>query len=286
MPTTRLRSWPCVLGLILTSALTLRARASAFVSGAYYRLGDDDPGAVSGAVGNDPTLDSFTSALNLSRVGAPHYSSNTPAGYTLSKLSMAFANEGLGGPSFLGYYTRPKPLPTDQGYAIEAWVNTPTISPLLDPPTAPHLIAYNGTPGTDGFGLYEIGGQYVARLGATDHPLGPTGDDAWHHVAYIQSFDNASFYYDGKLVSSTTGDPTPLAPTGAFWLGGRNLTGDDTDLFNGYIDEVRYQAYNPIAAGAFEPASFLIDAPEPSAIALLGLAISFGTLRRRKLRSL
>jgi hypothetical protein len=268
-----------VLGLILVSTLTPDARANAFVRGAYYRLGEDDPGATPGAVGNDPTLDSFTDHLDLARVGAPHYSANTPAGYALSKLSMGFG-QITGGPALLGYYTRPTPLPTDQGYALEAWVSS-FDSGILDPPTFDQLVAYNGTPGTDGFGFYQTGAGYVARVGAKDHALGPADDDVWHHLAYIQSFGNASFYYDGQLVGSTSTDSLPLPPTGGFWLGGRKVGADDADLFNGNIDEVRYQSFNPIAAGAFDPAAFLIDAPEPGALWLLTLVVAVAAFRRR-----
>lgn len=277
------RSWFFPLIASALFLLPLHASGSAFVRGAYYRLGEDDPGA--GGVGNNPTIDSFTDALHLSRFGTPHYSSNTPALYAASKLSMAFANSGLGGPAFLGYYGRSASLPTDQGYALEAWVNTPDISVALDPPAAQHLVAYNGTPGTNGFGFYEIGGNYVARIGSKDHPLGPTASGTWHHLAYIQSFGNASYYFDGKLVSSTSTDSLPVPPSGGFWLGGLNSAGADTNLFNGYVDEVRYQSFNPIAAGAFDPAAFLIDAPDPSQLAVIGLASLYGlTLRRRPRR--
>jgi hypothetical protein len=281
-----LRSWRYLLALVAITSITLETRGSAFVRGAYYRLGENDAGAAAGAVGNDPTIDSFADALHLGRFGSPRYSSNVPAGYAESKLSMAFANIGLGGPSVLGYYGRTASLPTDQGYALEAWVNTPDVSVVLDPPTAPHLVAYNGTPGTNGFGFYESGGNYVARIGATDHPLGPTGGATWHHLAFIQSFSNASYYYDGKLVSSNSTDPLPVAPSGGFWVGGRHSGINDLDLFNGYIDEVRYQSFNPIAAGSFEPTAFLIDAPEPSQIALVGIVAACGlSLRRRRPRS-
>ena len=46
MSTSLRRSWPCVLGLILFSSLTLEARANAFIRGAYYRLGEG-PGSAS-----------------------------------------------------------------------------------------------------------------------------------------------------------------------------------------------------------------------------------------------
>ncbi len=34
-----------------------------------------------------------------------------------------------------------------------------------------------------------------------------------------------------------------------------------TYLFNGWIDEVRYQSFNPLSAGAFNPTAFLIRDP-------------------------
>ena len=51
------------------------ASASAIVRGAYYRLGDDGPGAAAGAIGNDPTKDSFGDKLDVTRFGTPDCSS-------------------------------------------------------------------------------------------------------------------------------------------------------------------------------------------------------------------
>ena len=85
--------------------------ASAFVRGAYYRLGEDDPGAMAGSVGNDPTQDSFGDDLDLKRFGSPRYWADVPPrGPFGSTLSMAFANEGLGGPAFPGLYGRDNSL--------------------------------------------------------------------------------------------------------------------------------------------------------------------------------
>src|SRR2546421_1405872 len=106
-----------VLALIVIAAISLETRGNAFVRGAYYRLGENDPGATASAVGNDPTIDSFADALNLGRFGSPRYSSNVPAGYAQSQLSMAFANISLGVPTVLGYYGRAASLPPDQWYA-------------------------------------------------------------------------------------------------------------------------------------------------------------------------
>ena len=54
--------------------------------------------------------------------------------------------------------------------------------------------------------------------------------------------------------------------------------------FDGWIDEVRYQAFNPLAAGTFHPAaSFLIGppVPEPGAASLLA-CVAMVVLRRRR----
>lgn len=277
-----------LLGLVVLLTFASDALGNAFVRGAYYRLGEDDTGAANGALGADPTKDAFLDALHLARYGSPHYSTNVPAGYAASKLSMAFANVGLGGPSILGFYGRTTSLPVDQGYALEAWANSPTVIPTLEGPIgaviASRLVAYNGTPGTDGFGFYEGGGNYYARIGKTDHLLGSAPAGGWHHLAFVQSFGTAGYYFDGKLVEATTKDPLPVTPTGGFWIGGHVSNADSLDLFNGYVDEVRYQTFNPIAAGAFEPTAFLIDTPEPSSALPILMAAGVELVRRRRRR--
>src|SRR5258706_8197759 len=104
-----MRRWLCRAALLWAGILLLASpcRATPIVQGAYYQLGDADPGAASGAVGNDPTLDSFVDHLDLTRIGSPHYSADVPARAPFGdKLSMQFANAGLGGPAVLGFYGR------------------------------------------------------------------------------------------------------------------------------------------------------------------------------------
>jgi concanavalin A-like lectin/glucanase superfamily protein/dockerin type I repeat protein/PEP-CTERM motif-containing protein len=248
--------------LFLVSTIVLVAedcQASAFVRGAYYRLGEDDPGAKAGSVGNDPTQDSFGDNLDLQRFGSPRYSADVPPRGPLgSTLSMAFANEGLGGPAFPGFYGREDSLSmVEQGYALEAWVKA---GPTNLDSIRTNIIAYNGQPEGNGFGLFLDGEDYVVRIGSFERLLGPATVSEWHHLAYVQSLGTASYYYDGKLVDETTSDPLPVAADGGFWLGGLaiGVNGEGTLLFNGWIDEVRYQSFNPLAAGAFNPTDFLI----------------------------
>jgi len=283
---------PRLIPLILCLLLTPPALASAFVKGAYYRLGDDDPGAAAGAIGNDPTRDSLFDALHLARTGSPHYSPDVPAyGPTPNKLSMAFANIGLGGPAFPGAYGRATALPTvDQGLALELWVKAGPTDLLAPDAPRNELLAYNGDPTTSGFGLFLHDANYVARLGPTfERTLGPADLGTWHHLAYVFSLGTSTYYYDGKQVASSTTDPAPtVASTDGFWLAGRldpSATTGTSILypFNGYLDEVRFQSYNPLAAGAFDPTAFLMT-PEPATPTVLAVALVLTTTLRRRHR--
>lgn len=257
-----------LLGFVLLMAQS--ACGNAFVRGAWYRLGDDDPGAAAGNLGNDPTRDSFADKLDLTRFGNPQYTSSVPAnGPSPNKLAMSFFNNDNHNP--FAYYGRSKPLDmSQQGYALEAWVKAPTAP--IDPGGA-EMIAYNGDPLANGFGLFRSGddGTYIFKSIFFSQTLGPATDGAWHHLAYVRSFSNASYYFDGKLVKETTTDPVPIIPaaTDGFWIGARTFSDGPGFVFNGEIDEVRYQSFNPIAAGAFDPTNFLITVPEPSVACFL-----------------
>jgi hypothetical protein len=263
------------------------AQSAAFVRGAYYRLGDADPGAAHNQTGNHPTIDSSADALHLSRIDGPRYSNDVPPlGPSPNKLSMAFNNVGPGA-SFIGFYGRNQPIPVTftDNYVLETWVKS--AGPQGSLPNQPALIAYNGEPFSSGFGFFQRGDQYVASYsidggpGPREQVLGPARTGEWHHLAFIHTavggFRN-EYHYDGKLVASEVGAPDE--PFGGFWLGGHPnpVIDPGTYLFSGWIDEVRFQTFNPLAAGAFDPTNFLII-PEPSAAAAL-LLLAFACRRR------
>jgi hypothetical protein len=294
-PTVHRRRSILLLAAVAILFLAPCALASAFVRGAHYRLGDADPAAAPGAIGNDPTRDSFTDALHLARSGSPRYAADVPANGPIdNKLSMAFANQGLGGPAFPGLYGRATALPTvDQGLALETWVQAGPTN-LEAPAVRNELLAYNGDPATGGFGLFLHDTTYAVRLGpAFEKPLGPADVGAWHHLAYVYSLGTSSYYYDGKLVAQSDKDPAPtVAANEGFWLAGRSASSATTGAapilyaFNGHLDEVRFQSFNPLAAGAFDPAQFLVT-PEPAGPGVLVLAIAATGLchRRRPARA-
>jgi hypothetical protein len=191
-------------------------------------------------------------------------------------LSMQFANAGATGAQLYGRTTSASMI--DQGYALEAWVKP--LASAFDA-NSNWLIAYNGDPAGNGFGLFVHGSNYVMRMGSSEQIIGPVDPNNWHHLAYVQSLGTSSYYYDGKLVRQSTTDALPSAASGGFWVGGDSVAASTPQyLYSGWIDEVRYQSYNPIAAGAFNPTDFLIT-PEPATIALFGFGASIFLLRRR-----
>ena len=268
--------------LLLVLVLATECRGGAFVRGAYYRMGDDDPGAVAGATANSTTRDSFADALDLKRYGTPTYANVVPPGWPSSKLSMHFDDPATSSTN-ASLFHRTSSLALDQGYSLELWAR-PDPFPITDPggPPETRILAYDGTPNLNGFGFYSIDGDFALVVGGhlTWRTLGPTNLFAWHHIAYVQSLGTSSYYYDGALVATSTTDPIPAAPTGGIWVGG---FGDNTSgdlLFHGWIDEVRFQTFNPLAAGAFNPTDFLI-VPEPATVGLFGVFFGVALLHRR-----
>src|SRR5207244_13521459 len=113
--------------------------------------------------------------------------------------------------------------------------------------------------------------NYGARVGPFEQVLGPADVGTWHPLAYVFSLGTSSFYYDGRLVAESTKDPAPAAPTAGFSLGGQPSGDAMLYPFNGWLDEVRYQTFNPMSAGAFNPTAFLI-VPEPATGLLIAAA--------------
>jgi len=64
----------------------------------------------------------------------------------------------------------------------------------------------------------------------------PFTADAWHHLALVRISGVAYLYVDGVLEGSYSATNVTLYAIGTFIYGGDTTT---TDVFNGYIDEVR-----------------------------------------------
>ncbi len=278
---------PRAYGMVFGCALCLLgspvAVGSAVVFGDYYRLGDDDPGAAAGNTGNATTVDSALWRLDLGRAGAPAYSADTSSRAVGSKLSMSFVNSpGSGGPaSSPSYYSRTSSASLQTGYGLETWVKSSVLTPVDSSGYA--VIAAVGDPFADGFGILQHGSNYVVRAGTMEKTLAPVSTDKWIHLAYVRTFNTDDFYVLGALLDEAASSTPATTLADTFALGADVFDAQHSDLFNGLIDETRLLTYNPLAAGAFSPAEFLISpVPEPSSLLLLGCAVGFIARRRAR----
>jgi hypothetical protein len=271
-------------GIVLGAGVS----ASPVLFGSYYRLGENDPGAAPGNVGNAVTVDSGLWQLDLGRSGTPTYSADTAARAVGSKLSMSFVNNSaIAGPVFSpSYYSRSSATAAtvlQAGYGLETWVKTSTLLP--DDISGYAVIAAVGDPFGNGFGILQHGGNYVVRVGKQEKVLAPASTTTWTHLAYLRNFDTDDFFVNGELAGETTLGTAAATSADTFALGVNLFDAQHPDLFNGLIDETRLMTYNPLAAGAFNPAAdFLITpVPEPSVALLLGCAVLLAGRRRVRL---
>lgn len=246
------------VAIVAAGAMTAQATVTTL---AHWRLGEDDSGAVAGNTGNDPTTAAV--GFDLDRGGDPTYSSNTPG--PGSTLSMAFDGTG-------DVYSRGEPVTTATDFVgIEAWVYVTT----LDTGGEDRIIAFNGDPDLNGWGLVQkdgaLGGLLGAGVGGVLESI--TQVDQWYHVAFVLD-GTASFYLNGVTNGST--GTVPDAPTDPFLIGANNA---GSGYFDGNIDHVRVFSFDD---SFFDPETdLLLGIPEPSTFALAAIA-AFGWRRRKR----
>lgn len=79
------------------------------------------------------------------------------------------------------------------------------------------------------------GSSFDVASGAS---IGTPTPGLWSHVAVSRSGNSIRCFLNGVLQSTTTTSATLMSPTGAHWIGGRNLTGGN-EYFNGWISNYR-----------------------------------------------
>lgn len=219
---TQTASIPAV-GLFLAAALLAGSARAAVLTVAYYRLGENDPGAADGVTANETAVDSGGSA-NLTRVGtAPLYSADT--GVTGSTLSLEVNGGG---------YTRATPILTlTDNWGVEAWVQSDTTD-------AARCIVYNGNSGNSGMGIYQLNENFIGLIGGVafvgSEPIVP---GTWTHLAMVVMNGSTTFYVNG--VANASGG-APRAPAGTFNVG---IRPDLAEAFLGRLDEVRVFTFEP-----------------------------------------
>ena len=194
-----------VLVVVSVGAWPCRGQTPPTVLDGFWQLGDEDPGAVPGKIGDNPTIDN-TGHFPLTRVGAPIYSADA-APADGSKLSMQF--------SFGSGYFYPKPVTTQtDDFAISAWVKLATPSVLTLTSSAPialfspGIIAYDGNPLKSGFGLEALvnstGYYFTGSLGGVttvgDYHAVP---GVWYDLELIRTNGISTLYVDGQPAGSS-----------------------------------------------------------------------------------
>ncbi|HZZ43016.1 MAG TPA: LamG domain-containing protein [Tepidisphaeraceae bacterium] len=286
------------LAALLVLGLCVAARGAITVE-AYYQLGDADPGAGAGNVGDAQTVDSGPNGFDLTRHGQPQYSSDVPplasATAAADTLSMRFVNPSspiditrAGGVEG-SFYSRLSVLATPaSNYGLEAWVKPSALTPADASGYA--LIAYNGSPflaslgaASNGVGFFEKGGNYIVRIGDTEKILAPVVPNQWTHLVFLRGATANDFYVGNAEVPDLSSDAQtrPIAPTGSFYIGGYPTAALHGDLFNGTIDDVRFFTYSTTGPQPFDPETDLLMAvPEPGMLGIAMGAVLF--IRRRR----
>jgi streptogramin lyase len=232
-----------LVGCIIASTFT--ARATITIQD-YWRLGENDPGAVSGGAATN-LLDSV-GLKNLTVQGAATYSNDvsaTAVARTGSSFSVGFTNNALASSTIVSTVA--------DNFGIECWVK-----PGADV-TAGQVIVYNGSTATSGWGFLLSGSQFLGLFGGVDvFGTAVATPDVWTHVALVRASGNSILYVNG--VPSGISSASPNTPGGNFAIAappqvpifsGQSLTGR--------VDEVRYFTFAP---GQFNTNDLLYFQPD------------------------
>ncbi len=192
---------------------------------AWFRMGDDDPGAAVGAVANEETVDQ-EGRFTLARLGEPSYSDGEVS------VGGRFSVRFHGSPGE-GFFDSDALCAIRDNFVIEAWVK---VRKFADSTT---LIAYNGHTGRDGFGLIVRDGhwQYLfGGIGIFDSGV-PVELGEWTHVALVHQWGSARIWVNGRLVGEPVASWRPYPPEGVFQIGGEQS--NPRLSIDAEIDEVR-----------------------------------------------
>jgi hypothetical protein len=212
--------------------------------GSCWKLGEQDPGAVAGADGQETTRDSW-GHNELSKYGTPAYSASVPSGG--STLSMSFNGSDsyyqTSGTNLADYYG---------GVDFNRFGLSCDVYPIAwgkDGFSFPVSIGRNG----GGLAIVEIGGAWhLIHQGVAASAAGPSVSlNTWTHLE-LQRRDFGSgvqtrLFINGSTTAACTinGAPSPPAPfftIGANQLGGLGVEG----FFSGRVDNVLLQNLNPV----------------------------------------
>jgi hypothetical protein len=211
--------------LLLLALLAATPARAAFTVLDYWRMGENDPRAVSGGSCTNIT----DGAGGLTLTNTPHLSvypvytnsvSATAAAATGSQLALQFT---------AGQFAVGNVISNLQdNFGLELWVKSADTS-------STKILAYNGNTSTSGWGLYQSGSVYRGLFGGLlEFGSATVTPNVWTHLALVRAGGLSTLYING--VSAGTAATTPNSPAGNFLIGANNLQGEN---FAGALDEVR-----------------------------------------------
>jgi hypothetical protein len=246
---------------LFLSAVVLHATVTNL---AWYRLGENDPGAANGQTVNSNAVD-LLGLHPLNRAGVPQYTSATDpnaAGQLGSSLAVLFGGSNQS-------YSNAVFTTARNNFGLEAWVQpgTEKVGNLV--------IAYNGDATANGWGFYRNGSNYSGWInGATSVGLGTVVKDQWAHLALVRNNGTNTLYVNGLAAGSDT-TATPATPSGAFCIAAAQAGSGIGNFWNGAIDEVRVFTF---AAGQFTTNDLLLNQRLAQTLAATALAPAGATL--------
>jgi hypothetical protein len=185
---------------------------------AMWRMGDDDPGARNGGT-NVVSTKALIGSIDLSTVGNPVYSTDTPSGGSL--FSMAVEPAGTDG------FTASGVFPGGDNWCVECWIKVPALGAREQVIFALNkqmelLLLNDGRLGVHWPGIF-IEGYSSPTL------------DTWTHVALVRAGGMVALYMDGARQADVTG----LAPgAGTLHAAYRDHV-TYPDYLDGSIDDLR-----------------------------------------------
>ncbi len=252
----------CLTAALLTLGLvTPTLLPAAITVSHWYRFGEDDPGAVSGALAS--TRDSV-GTNHLANVGSPFYDSRVSTEAAARVGSSLCLWVFTGGPYVFG----PIISTATDNFGLEAWVKTGTT-------TGSHCLAYNGSTSGSGWGIYQVGNTFQGLFGGVAFfGNGTVTVDTWTHLAIVRAGGVARLYVNGVDSGNTTAS-APITPSGGFGVGAPPPA-FNAEFGNGFIDEVRSFTF---AAGQFSINDLLRVAPNITVAQPAGSGIAKGGSR-------
>jgi Concanavalin A-like lectin/glucanases superfamily len=238
-----------VAAAVLVSVVPAQAGTNTIFG--LWRLGEADPGAVSGNAGNATTIDSSGNGHTLSLVGtpAPTYTNQTPVGSTLGMI--------FGGTSG---YSGASIATGVNNWGVEIWAYPTSVA------AGTRSLIYNGNTSTAGFGIYQNGANWALLYGGVILTnVAPVTINQWTDLALVRDAGNATLYVNGVATATTNLAPNPISGNMCI---GINQAG--TEQFIGRLDEGRIFTFT----SPFNPSTLFINQPvSVPALSTLGLAM-------------